>query len=234
MDEHPDCDYATFPFASFEEGGKIPSNTTKDRIGSDNNTILQELLTSEYPFTVWANIYRTSSISNISWDESVFVYQDFDFMVQCELAGLKHLYSNSQYSDYFYRHFVSGNSVCNNFSIEKVKSTNYLFEKILNLIDVRDDKELLRTSFQHFIIRHFERLLNINNDGYLNEYIELIKEYYPDLAATFSCIMKKVNKCVDGHYNQARINLLLYRSFGRKINWILFTHEIIKWALRMA
>ena len=233
MDDHPDCDYATFPFASFEEGAAVPSKKTKDRMGNNNKTILQELLTSNYPFTVWANIYRADSLSNLRWDERIFVYQDFDFMVQCELAGLKHLYSTAPYSDYFYRHFVSGNSVCNNFSQEKIDSTNLLFKKILHLIEKREDKQVLLNNFKFFILKHFERLLSINNEQYLDEYVVFVKEYYPAEAASFNKIRNKVNGRVEGHFNQARINFLLFCSFGQKINWLFFTHEFAKWLLRL-
>ena len=130
MDAHSECDYATFPYASFEEGSPVPTTDKMDKIGTDNGTILKELLSTVYPFTVWTNIYRTNALKDIRWDEKLFVYQDFDFMIQCDFAQLKHVYADVSYSDYFYCHFNSGNSVCNSFSEEKIISTNYLSKDI--------------------------------------------------------------------------------------------------------
>lgn len=232
MDEHPNCDYATFPYASYEEGAPLPASNVKDKMGVDNKTILKELLSTNYPFTVWANIYRNAAIKNIRWDEDVFVYQDFDFMVQCDIAGLKHIYADVKCSDYFYCHFNSGNSVCNNFSEKKLISTNYLFKKIFKIIESRNDKDDLLKSFERFLTLHFERLLNEHQEGYLEEYYDLITPYVPIIANKCRQIHKKIGTKTQGHFNQARIHYLLYKSFNYKFNKVMCYHELAKCLLR--
>lgn len=232
MDEHPECDYATFPFASFAEGSPLPSCYMMNKIGQNNATILQELLKADYPFTVWANIYRTASAKTIMWDEKLYIYQDLDFMIQCEHGNLKHNYSNINKSDYFYRHFNNGNSVCNVMSESKVKSTNYLIKKIITGIDKREDALLLRKSFVKFLRVHFERLLNMCNSQYMDSFIRSVEEYYPIEAKEYSKIFKRIGYKTSGHYNQFRIQLALYQAFGNRFNRTMMLHEITKFFLR--
>lgn len=231
MDANPFCDYATFPYASFEEGSPIPSVDVTNDIGHDDSTILEDLLSSHYPFTVWANIYRRESLKNIRWDERVYIYQDFDFMVQCELKGLKHEYVNSKQSDYFYRHFSGGNSVCNSFSKEKLDSTNYLFAKVLKSISSCSNKEILLSSFLEFIILHFERLTISNYQDCYAEYREIIKRYYPNVIDKFDSIYNK-RKYDNSHFCQALLHYRLFRKFSNNRNKILAIHEFGKWILR--
>ena len=103
MEEHPEYDYVSFPSASFIEGTK---DIKKSHYDTSDNDILGDLLLTKYPFTVWANIYKNSALEGIRWDEKVYIYQDFDFMVQCILEGLKHGWADSVEPDYFYRVFV--------------------------------------------------------------------------------------------------------------------------------
>ena len=231
MDAHSECDYATFPYASFEEGSSVPTTDKMDKMGTDNGTILKELLSTVYPFTVWANIYRTNALKGIRWDEKLFVYQDLDFMIQCDFVQLKHIYADVSYSDYFYCHFNSGNSVCNNFSEEKIISTNYLFPKIFDLLEERKDKNILLKSFERFLVLHFERLLNLCNDQYIEQYLMIISPYCPNVVEKCQHIKCKIGSRVSGHFNQARIHYYLYKAFGYKFNQVMGIHEFVKWIL---
>lgn len=235
MEEHPDCDYASFPAKSFWDGEDIPVWDGKADFGvsKGNDDILYDFLTTNYPFSVWCNIYRRTAIANLPWDENVKIYTDFSFIVPCIFAGLKHQFSNLNEYDYYYRNFKKGNNMCSNFiSQDKRESTLYLFNKVINQITKRKDKDILLSKFSTFIQVHFERLLLSNDTKAVDEFIEILTPYYPTLCPKLYCVKNKIINKTKGHYNQARMHFILYKAFGRRFNKIMFFHEIGKWIVR--
>lgn len=238
MDDNPDCDYATFPAKSFNDGEKIPSwdGTASYGVSKGNKDLLYYFLTADYPFSVWCNIYRRKSIEKLPWDEKVKIYTDFSFIVPCIFAGLKHKFSNLQEYDYYYRKFVKegkkGINMCSNFvNKDKCDSTIYLFNKLFRQIGTRDDEKMLLAAFSSFIELHFERLLQTNDKERIEEFIKTIEPKYSDLAKTFRYLEDKVANRINGHWNQARLHFYLYMSFRKKYNKVMCYHELAKWVL---
>ena len=86
-------------------------------------------------------------------------------------------------------------------------------------------------SFERFLVLHFERLLNLCNDQYMEQYFTLITPYCPNVAEKCQHIKHKVGSMVSGHFNQARIHYYQYKAFGFKLNKVMGIHEFVKWIL---
>lgn len=228
MENNPDCDYATFPSCSFVDG----TNDYKPRkYDSSINNVLDYILNADYPFTVWGNIYRRSAVDKIRWDEKVFIYQDFDFMVQCELMGLKHRWSEIEYKapDYFYRVFRNGNSVCAKVVTEqKVTSSNYLFMKIANQLSDRSDGNHLMNLFFRFILLYYEQLLLEYKKEYVDSFLQVVRQIYPLQYSK----MNKIAMIVDGekanHFCLFKMYLSLYLSYREPLHKKYMIHELAK------
>ena len=237
MEEHLDCDYASFPAKSFLDGNKIPDwdGHADFGVSKGDKPLIYYFLETDYPFSVWCNIYRRASIKNLPWDENVKIYTDFSFIVPCIFAGLNHNFCELNEYDYYYRMFVKNNksiNMCSNFiSKDKCNSTIYLFNKIIGEIQKRDDKDSLLLSFSKFVQLHFERLLQTNNEETIDQFIDIVKTSYPDLSITLEIIKLKVLNKLDGHLNQARLHYLLYKTFGSRYNKKMAIHELAKWVL---
>lgn len=231
MDNHPNCDYASFPSCSFING---TDNYRPRAYYNSKATILEQLLSNKYPFTVWGNIYRKESLKNIRWDENLFVYQDFDFMVQCELFGLRHCWSNpTGEADYCYRIFNDGNSVCQKIATQdKVESTNYLFVKVIEQLKKTNDEKKLKTIFFRYILIHFEQLLLAYNQQLVGSFLETVKKIYPNQYQAMNNISVWRNKHNNSsHLTNAKLYLKLFYSFKEPVHKTFMIHEIGKWLL---
>jgi len=231
MDRHSECDYATFPFSKFSDGTNSISSSVINR---QSNDILSDLLSTRYPFTVWANIYRKEALADIRWDERVFVYQDFDFMLQCVYAKLKHQWADTDVSDYYYREFSNGDSVCANYvSQEKTRSTIYLFRKVNVLLEMSKNCQARKTSFLQFVILHLERLLLGGSQACINEYLEKVLSLYGIDIYTAGCVIAgKVHKARNPKLRKILVDYHLYRKFHYSIYRIQFLHDVAKLLLR--
>lgn len=231
MEEHPECDYATFPSGSFEDGHEEAiTHRANYRIEHD---ILYNLLSAKYPFTVWGNIYRRSSLHDIRWDEHVYVYQDFDFMVQCAMANLKHEWALEYEDDYYYRIFRNGNSVCSNFiSKEKCDSTLYLFDKTLKSISFLENRKCYYKAFRRFIVIHFERLVLGRMINEAEDYCQLLSQYYPDsFISELENIISICNKTSSDKVMKIKLHYNLYKKFHISLYKSCLIHEIVKFVL---
>lgn len=226
MESHPDCDYASFPSMSFVDG----TDVLKPRsFNTDENDILEAILSANYPFTVWGNIYRRSSVDNIRWDERLYIYQDFDFMLQCVFANLKHERAVGYDPDYYYRLFTNGNSVCSKVvSPEKTKSTLYLFEKTLNKIELQADPKRLKDCFIRFILIQFEQLLLSAKNKDVEELINIVEKYYPDEARKMKSLRRNRKDPPYSHWQLFKLYYRLYRAFKLKVYFTFMTHEFVK------
>lgn len=226
MDEHPTCDYASFPSASFNDGSSV---NKKRPFNESNNDLLESILSANYPFTVWGNIYRISSIRNIRWDENLYIYQDFDFMVQCVLANLKHAWAIGYDVDYYYRLFSNGNSVCSKvITKQKIQSTNYLFKKTLESIGKRIDSDKLEKCFFHFILLFFEQLMLYAKSEDIMDTIKILEAFYPVETPKMYKIMEKRRNIPCTHWQLFVVYFHLYSEFKEKVHRAFMTHEFIK------
>lgn len=230
MEEHPECDYASFPSYSFVNGTdekRLRSFETKDE------RVLDKILSAEYPFTVWGNIYKRDSLKDIRWDEKAYVYQDFDFMVQCELKGLQHGWADANaVPDYYYRVFNDGNSVCAKVvSRQKVESTNYLFNKIAEQLKIMENSDSLLKLFFRFILLHYEQMLLEYNDNYIESYFKVISRIYPKEYVKMQRIARWRRTHAPSHLNLCIMYAKLYLAYGEAVHRIYVMHEFGKWIL---
>lgn len=228
MEENPDCDYATFPSCSFVDGTKEYKPRKYD---PSINNVLDYILNADYPFTVWGNIYRRSAVDKIRWDEEVYIYQDFDFMVQCELMELKHRWSEAEYKnpDYFYRVFRNGNSVCAKVvSEQKVVSSNYLFLKIARQINERHNGDFLMEKFFRFVLLHFEQMLLDYKKEYVDSFLLIVKQIFPLQYDKMRKIAMIADKHKLTHFNLFRLYFSLYLSYKEPLHRTYMIHELAK------
>jgi glycosyltransferase involved in cell wall biosynthesis len=233
MEQHPDIDYASFPGKSFTDENDLPiynENNPMFGVGYDNEDLLSRLLTTNYVFTVWTNIYRRKSIENLRYLELFGSYEDFDFMVSCVLAGLKHKFSNLREIDYFYRVSLSSNMSSMLASDQYCKSTIILFSDKLNALKVRADYPKRKKEFEKFIILHFERIVESGNKNNLIEYLNFCRDYYSD---SFTLKMHLISQSAMIFKNKVLRKLVLYLLsglvFARKQSLLMFGSTLKHW-----
>lgn len=230
MLSHPDCDYASFPYAFFFDGEKTPFASAEKRLKVvPDEEILSYILRTDYPFTVWSNIYRKSSIENIRWDENIYVYQDFDYMLTCALSGLKHEYCDGT-PDYFYRQFKGGSNVSGNFvSEKKIKSSYYLFGKTLEELESRNDSVDRKEDFLRFVFIHIERLIRNNRFEDTSSLLTLLSYHYDtNLISRIESINKRCVKIKSKKLFLVFLHYKLYMVSKMRLFKLLFIHEMIK------
>lgn len=216
MQAHPEIDYASFPYAKFQNGDIDYQRTAKKLYKKvDDNDILLSILKADYPFTVWSNIYRKAAIENIKWDENVFIYQDFDFMFNCALAGLRHGYCDLDI-DYYYRQFTDGSNVSGKtISKEKCDSTIYLFSKTIDSLKMHGLYDKYREDFLHFLILHYVRLLNGASMPNINCYVDFVTLNYRNRIWRFK-LAKPLANLKKGRLNTLLVDYAIGLLFGRK------------------
>lgn len=231
MEANEDCDYASFPYKTFYDGTSLDDTLSnrKNKLLS-NKVLLKKLLKNDYPFTVWANIYRRESLYLIQWDENVYVYQDFDFMIQCVLNGLKFKYANVLECDYFYRLFNNGKNVSGNFTdSKKCDSTLYLFDKIYNQLGSFPDSHYYREVFKEYFIIHLYRLLLSNNDKEIQKFIKLSESCY---GTIFSKKLNKVYNKWKKKQHLVELYFIMAIEFGNKRFLNYGIHSLAKQLLK--
>jgi hypothetical protein len=232
MEEHPEFDYASFPGRPFI--GTLGSPETaqlKTRYGVRKNSksIPYNLLNLDYPFTVWTNIYKTDRISNVLWDEKIYVMQDLDWMLSCHFASLKHGYCILSEADYYYRYFSSGNNVCADFSSpQKCQSTLYLCEKIRNEIS-SSEYENLKKVYHKFVVRQFQRIIQGRNKE--TTYLFLDNCNFIDTRSQIK--LRKVANAFfqkKTNYDALRLYFLLCVHISPRYYWWEFAHSLISYS----
>jgi len=214
MEQHPGIDYASFPGKSFSDENNLPKFDEREPmygVGKGTEDLLTCLLTAKYVFTVWTNIYRRSSIERIKYLELSASYEDFDFMVSCVLAGLKHKFSNFKEIDYFYRVGLSTNRSSRSASSQYCKSTITMFSTKLESLKERSDYPRRRKEFQKFIVLHFERIIESGNKNNLKDYITFCQHYY---SGWFIFRLHLVSKSAMIFKNKVLRKLVLYLLTG--------------------
>lgn len=183
MEQNKSIDYATALGSSIiVNDDKTYTKTDKIWGKSSDEDLLSRILSTDYPFGVWNNIYRLSSMKDCSWDEKVQIYQDFDFMVTTCLKNKKHSYIKESNVDYLYRE-GRPNAITGFFiSEEKHKSTIYLFDKIQKSLKQLGNYKELHRKFKTFYILQLERLMVGGTETQYKEFFDIfITEYSKDL-----------------------------------------------------
>jgi glycosyltransferase involved in cell wall biosynthesis len=233
MEQHPDTDYASFPGKRFFDEKKLPKFNEKEPmygVGKGTEDLLTCLLTPKYVFTVWTNIYKRSSIEGIKYLELFGSYEDFDFMVSCVLAGLKHKFSNLKEIDYFYRFRVDTNMSSMLASDQYCRSTITLFSDKLEALKERSDFLRRKKEFEKFIVLHFERIVESGNKNNLIDYLHFCQGYY---SSSFVFKLHLVSKPAMLFKNKVLRKLVLYLLSGiiftRKQSLLMFGSTLKHW-----
>lgn len=181
MECNNDVDYATARGITVAEKADGTVERTNIAWGEPtDDDILTRLLSTDYPFGVWNNIYRVENIKECHWDEHLQIYQDFDFMVTVALKEKKHAYIHGSEIDYLYRQGRPNAITANYISESKYESTLYLFQKIQNKIDGLPNQKQLHDDFRKFYILQYERLLSEGSIKQYEHYYKLFLAEYSD------------------------------------------------------
>ncbi|MCF8298085.1 MAG: glycosyltransferase [Saprospiraceae bacterium] len=205
MDTIQAIDFGVFPAKSFGHSVDIKRVSFHDTIwgSKENKDDLSLFLSAKYPFTVWTNIYRRESLvlNKIRWDEKVEIYQDFDFIISSLMCGLKYEYAYDKVAgfDYFYRMGFSSNTIsAQHFSDAKVKSTIYLFSKVLNSLKDSKRPRHYRHKVYSYILRYFKTIIINRAFEHIPMYLQFCKKYYSSLAVSRLRILSSILQCCQG------------------------------------
>ena len=179
MEQHPECDYATFFGCSVRKGKndryEFSGKVWGVQRGSND---LACFLATDYPYSVWNNIYVRERFLNETWDEHVKIYTDFSYIVPIIQNGYSHLYANNKEPDYFYC-IDASNSMCKQYiSEEKFESTLYLFKKTIeSMPNTMTGRKNIR-DFYHFIELQYYRVMDTDDLKKAELYLKFIGNYY--------------------------------------------------------
>ena len=201
MECNHDVDYATARGLTIAEktDGTV-ERTCKVWGEPTDDDILTRLISTDYPFGVWNNIYRAESVRDCQWDEQLQIYQDFDFMVTVALKEKRHAYIEDSKIDYFYREGRPNAITANYISESKYESTLYLFQKIQSSIEDLLNQKELHNAFKKFYILQYERLLTRGSINQYKHYYSVFLEEYSNKRNIRIRLMNKVfgNNCSEG------------------------------------
>ncbi|ADQ79114.1 glycosyl transferase family 2 [Paludibacter propionicigenes WB4] len=181
MNEHKNVDFGIFPAHTFFDERNHSTCKKSDQIyGVKHKTdALSSFLRLEYQFTIWTNIYRKSSIVDLSWDENVLILQDLDFNISALIAGKSFAFAEDCKFDYYYRILYSSDTVCANFvSKEKCESTIYLFSKTLDKLSFMSDFKKYKRDLAFYIALYFERILIDADIDNIEKYLKFCHHKY--------------------------------------------------------
>ena len=221
MDKNPDVDYASFPAKKFYDVNHFPNYNDEGEIwgvGDDTDDLLLRMMKGyDYPFSVWCNIYKKSSIEKLPWDEKVRIYTDFSFIVPCILAGLKHRFSGLKKVDYYYRDDLQNKvAMTSNFASKaKCESTIYLFSKTLESFQEHHLEKKYKKAFWGFITLHLSRIVmsqDINYKDNVNAYINMCDKYYH--CKTRFKLVSQLNKINDRTNRYRTLSVVYALLFG--------------------
>lgn len=229
MEDNPECDYATF------RGGTVTIIDDKIKYGTKvwgeakSKDMLSDFLSTQYPFSIWNNIYRREIFKDFYWDEKLKVYQDFDFAVIAILSNFNHAFANNKNLDYFYRSGVINNISSNFITEEKYQSTKYLFNKIWTELSKKKDNIKYKKSFSKFFILQYTRLLVKGSDAQIIDYITFCQKYLNKLTILKMKLVYKIQKVfLIFNRHQEFIIKLLVMIFYYPENIILFLKHKVK------
>lgn len=177
METNADCDYATFRGSTVKiSNGHIEyiEKTWGEPVTDD---MLDDFLSTNYPFSIWNNIYRLDIFRNELWDEKLRIYQDFDFAVMTILKNYRHKFALNEEFDYYYRIGLKNNLSSSFTSDSKLESTKYLFDKIWNYVIELPNSTKYKKAFTKYFILQYSRLLYEGTEKQIVDYINFCKKY---------------------------------------------------------
>ena len=134
MEQHPDLDFAVFPYAEFTKNPNAPETIGGLRYYEVD---LKAFVARRLPFMVCSNIYRTDSLrnNNIQWDTNLKSLQDAFFNISVLCSGLKYDYADKCLIDYYNRIGNKGASISKGiYSLNHFDSHIYYLESVRNAV----------------------------------------------------------------------------------------------------
>lgn len=212
MLEHPEIDYSSAHgrLLMLHENGDMTD--CGEVYGVDpHKDLLLSFLDYTWSFSVWNNIYRTSSFKNYYWDEKVKIRTDFSYIIPAIISGYKHAFIEDSKYDYFYVKGINGSISSDWVSQEKHESTMRLFKKTLNQIDSLDHSAMYKRAFRSYFNHQLAKLSTSGSAEQVHEFYRLY----------LSCYKEKTN---------LRLRLLYWLVLSRKNRFHDTTLKIIIYA----
>ena len=138
MEQHPNLDFAVFPYAEFADDPNSPETIGGLRYYEDD---LKAFVARHLSFMVWSNIYKTESLrkKNIHWDTQLKSLQDAFFNISVLCAGLKYDYAEKCLIDYYNRIGNKGASISKGiYSTNHFDSHIYYLGSVHNAVATKD------------------------------------------------------------------------------------------------
>lgn len=180
MKENPDLDFSVFPARTFVNEEDLYNKSTFVEFGINRYTDdISSFLKVDYPFSVWNNIYKKTSIENMPWDEKILIYSDFSYIMPMLINGLKYKYQNADGYDYYYRVNYSSDNMSNkHVTAEKIESSIYLFNKTIDDLSASFNPKIFKAylhNYRKFILFYYEKLLTPVKSEHLNIFLNFCK-----------------------------------------------------------
>lgn len=148
MEQHPDLDFAVFPYAEFADDLNTTETIGGLRYYEDD---LKAFVARRLPFMVWSNIYKMDSLrkNRICWDTNLKSLQDAHFNIFVLCAGLKYDYAENCLIDYYNRIGNKGASISKGiYSPTHFDSHIYYFDTVYKaVVNKQEMKESIRAGF---------------------------------------------------------------------------------------
>jgi glycosyltransferase involved in cell wall biosynthesis len=231
MDNNPELDFSIFPAHTINESYEIKSSESKKIYGiGPKNDNFRSLLKAEVPFAVWTNIYKRKSIAKISWDEKVKVFQDFYFNFLSIINNFNFQFCHTAEFDYFYRINSSLNAITSNFiKTEKVSSTIYLFENVLNILSQRDDFLIRKKQLFTFCLIYLERLLFGGKKDDLVSFLNFLKNNYAIKSFYLYPIIQVLGLIKNEKLKRLCFSFLMIAIYRNKRFFLLIINKLKFW-----
>lgn len=216
MELNNDCDFATFKGESIiVENNRIIKTGQIWGIPPYDGDLLKAFLSVKYPFSVWNNIYKSTSFKNYLWDEKIKIYTDFSYIVPSLLLPFKHYFAIDSKVDYLYKIGQTKAMTSNFLSEDKYESTKYLFSKTMQQLKNTKEYNKYKSYFKHFYNLQLKRVVIERNENLYMDYIGFINLWYGKTYAIKAKIFYNIIKYIlKGPINNMKIiNGVYYLMF---------------------
>jgi len=177
MEANPELDFAIFKGVNFDERTQRINDGRKWGF-NPHCDVLSTFLMAEYSFSMWNCIFKANIVKNNLFDETIMIYQDFDFLVRILLQQPVYSFDENSEIDYLYRQGHSGTITSNFISDGKYESTKRLFKKTMDEISVLSDFENKKNDYFGFFRLQLEKVALSGTSDQLKDFQIFIRSYY--------------------------------------------------------
>lgn len=216
MDEHPELDFAVFPYAEYVSDPSKPTTIGGFRFYSDD---LKAFVSRRLPFMVWSNIYKTESLRshNIRWDVNLKSLQDAFFNITVLCAGLKYDYAENCMIDYYNKTEDKGASISKGiYSTDHFESHIYYLDHVRKMVA---DREGMKRPLRDGCLYIYSLMMSNCSKEYSTDLISCLKRdlWFYNCATVKDGFYRIVLKRLHVRANVSRWLLFPRFSIARKI-----------------